>query len=95
MPIAAINPWNGKAIEVLQPLTAGQLDGKLGADAGPGPLATAGSLKSLQHDVRKTVDAGGRPHGPSSSSDRRLHFGFNASGPLSPLSRCAELIVSR
>lgn len=58
MPIAAINPFEGKTVEVFQPLTAGQLDWKLGTDVGP--LATAGSLKSLRDDVRKTVDAGGR-----------------------------------
>jgi len=39
MPIAAINPFNGTTIEVFQPLTAGQLDWKLGTEVDP--LATA------------------------------------------------------
>jgi acyl-CoA reductase-like NAD-dependent aldehyde dehydrogenase len=58
MPIAAVNPFDGKTIEASQPFTAGQLDWKLGTDVGP--LAMARSFKSLHDDVRKSVDAGRR-----------------------------------
>jgi hypothetical protein len=41
MPIAAINPLNGKTIEVFQPLTAGQLDWKRGTEVDPPATAEA------------------------------------------------------
>jgi acyl-CoA reductase-like NAD-dependent aldehyde dehydrogenase len=72
MPIAAINLFNGKTIEAFQPLTAGQLDWKLGTDVGP--PATAGSLKSLHDDVRETVDAGRRLLTQGSPLDRPGFF---------------------
>jgi hypothetical protein len=68
--------------------------GRLGTDAGP--LATAGSLKFLHDDIRKTVDAGGRRLTRGSPLDSRsLDLSPADLPPPSGSLRAARLEIER